>query len=61
MPHEPPPDPSPILDLIEAFRTSKIMFRLSASASLTAWRRRPQPLKHSPRDLGMNRDALGGS
>jgi len=50
MPHEPPPDPSPILDLIEAFRTSKSCSRYRLGV-LTAWRRRPATAEALARDL----------
>ena len=58
MPHEPPPDPTPILDLIEAFRTSKIMFAAIGLGVFDRLEKAPATVAALARDLGMNRDAL---
>jgi len=58
MPHEPPPDPTPILDLIEAFRTSKIMFAAIGLGVFDRLEKAPATVEALARDLGMNRDAL---
>ena len=58
MPHEPPPDPSPILDLIEAFRRSKIMFAAIGLGVFDRLEKAPATVAALARDLDMNRDAL---
>jgi acetylserotonin O-methyltransferase len=58
MPHEPPPDPTPILDLSEAFRTSKIMFAAIGLGVFDLLEKAPATVEALARDLGMNRDAL---
>ena len=60
MPDDPaPPDPAPVLDLLNAFRCSKVMF---AAVSLGVFDRLssgPATLPELARDLGTNPDALG--
>jgi acetylserotonin O-methyltransferase len=59
MPDDPaPPDPAPVLDLLNAFRCSKVMF---AAVSLGVFDRLssgPASLPELARDLGANPDAL---
>src|SRR5262249_11867415 len=58
MPSDSTPDPSPVLDLIDAFRCSKVMF---AGVSLGVFDRLaqgPAPLEVLARDLGADADAL---
>jgi acetylserotonin N-methyltransferase len=59
MPVEQHPDPTPVLDLMEGFRRSKVLF---AALNLGAFDRLaagPVPLATLARDLGANADALG--
>jgi acetylserotonin N-methyltransferase len=53
-----PPDPTPVLDLLEAFRRSKVMFAAVALGVFDRLASAPAPLTDLARDLSANRDAL---
>jgi len=53
------PDPSIILDLLQAFRWSKTMFAAVSLGVFDALTEGPQPLETLARRLGANADALG--
>jgi acetylserotonin N-methyltransferase len=55
---ESPPDPSPVLDLIVAFRTSKTMFAAVALGVFDALTAGPKPLQALGLELQANEDAL---
>jgi acetylserotonin N-methyltransferase len=53
------PDPAPVLDLLEAFRRSKVMFAALALGVFDRLATGPAPLEVLTRDLSADRDALG--
>jgi acetylserotonin N-methyltransferase len=53
-----PPNPAPILDLLEAFRRSKVMFAAVALGVFDRLASAPAPLSDLARDLSANPDAL---
>jgi acetylserotonin N-methyltransferase len=60
VPNSPPtPDPGPILELLEAFRRSKVLFTAVSLGVFDRLARGPAPLAALARDLAANADALG--
>jgi acetylserotonin N-methyltransferase len=59
MSEERPPDPAPVLELLEAFRCSKVMFAAVALGVFDRLAAGPAALPDLARDLGVNADALG--
>ncbi len=60
MPTEPTlPDPNPVLELLESFRRSKVMFTALVLGVFDRLARGPAPLKELARDLRCDSDALG--
>jgi acetylserotonin N-methyltransferase len=55
----PPPDPAPVLDLLEAFRRSQAMFAALALGAFDCLAAGPAALPDLARDLGADPDALG--
>lgn len=53
-----PPDPTPVLDLVEAFRCSKVMFAAVELGVFDRLAQAPAPLPNLARDLKANPDAL---
>jgi acetylserotonin N-methyltransferase len=53
-----PPDPAPVLDLIEAFRRSKAMFAAVSLGVFDRLAQRPASLPDLARDLGCHADSL---
>src|SRR5947209_6727526 len=59
MPTEtPPPDPAPVVDLLDAFRRSKVMFAAVALGVFDRLAAGPAPVDVLARDLKANADAL---
>ncbi len=59
MPDEAPPSPDPVLDLLEAFRCSQVMFAAVSLGVFDRLEAGPAPLAVLARDLGADADALG--
>jgi acetylserotonin N-methyltransferase len=58
MPHVPPPDPAPVLDLLEAFRCSQVMFAATSLGVFDRLEAGPAPLAELAQNLGADADAL---
>ena len=58
MSHDPPADPTPVLDLLDGFRASKVMFAGVALGVFDRLARGPAPLDALARDLRADPDAL---
>jgi acetylserotonin N-methyltransferase len=59
MASQPPPDPAPVLDLLEAFRRSQAMFAALDLGAFDRLAAGPAALPELARDLGADPDALG--